>query len=457
MALQKPHPQRSTMPCAIAALVLLAGGCQVESKPETPAVTESVTETVTETVTEPVEKKPSLAAWPVFRGDAQGRASVPNVLPDPLEELWQFSVEDVSFTATAVIDNGVVYIGNTDDALHAIDLATGEERWKFEPHTAPLKPKIIIADATDGLLGEEDETKEVESKRFPAGFSAAAAVKDGRVFAGDFDGVFWCVDAETGEPLWHYRTDGEINSAANLIGNEVLVGSQDGTLYRFDAATGELTWKFTIEASGGIQSSPTFAQGQACFGGCDGKLHIVDLVNKQELGAIDIGGPTLVSPALAREFAYIGTENRDFFAINRNTQEIAWVYRDADRAQEYRSSAAIGEDAIIVGNRSKMILALDRTTGEEKWTFLTRGRVDSSPVIVGDRVFVGSGDGRLYGLRLSDGEELWRAELGGKIEASPAVAQDRLVIGTVAGTVYCFGRNDGKEEKDAGLRTNLPN
>ena len=40
------------------------------------------------------------------------------------------------------------------------------------------------------------------------------------------------------------------------------------------------------------------------------------------------------------------------------------------------------------------------------WTFATRGKVDSSPVIVGDKVVVGSDDGRLYMVSLKDGKEL---------------------------------------------------
>ena len=86
-----------------------------------------------------------------------------------------------------------------------------------------------------------------------------------------------------------------------------------------------------------------------------------------------------------------------------------------------------------------MVHALDPATGAAKWTFATKGRVDSSPVLVGDRVFVGSHDGNLYGIEAGSGKEFWRFATGGKLTASAAVANGRLVIGNDQGKVFCFG------------------
>jgi outer membrane protein assembly factor BamB len=82
---------------------------------------------------------------------------------------------------------------------------------------------------------------------------------------------------------------------------------------------------------------------------------------------------------------------------------------------------------------------LDPGTGEEKWRFTARRRVDSSPVIAGNRVYVGVTDGRLYALDRQTGEEIWEYEAGGAFSASPAIADGRLVIASEDGVVYCFG------------------
>jgi outer membrane protein assembly factor BamB len=86
-----------------------------------------------------------------------------------------------------------------------------------------------------------------------------------------------------------------------------------------------------------------------------------------------------------------------------------------------------------------MVHAVDMKTGKPAWTFMTRARVDSSPVVVGGRVYVGSGDGKLYVLDAASGKPVQEFEAGGPISASPAVASGRLVIGSSDGKLFCLG------------------
>jgi hypothetical protein len=60
---------------------------------------------------------------------------------------------------------------------------------------------------------------------------------------------------------------------------------------------------------------------------------------------------------------------------------------------------------VLIGSRDKRLHCIQRTDGKPVWTFQTRGKVESSPVVAGDRVIVGSDDGRLYIVSLADG--LW--------------------------------------------------
>jgi len=80
-----------------------------------------------------------------------------------------------------------------------------------------------------------------------------------------------------------------------------------------------------------------------------------------------------------------------------------------------------------------------RSSGKAVWTFTTRARIDSSPVVVGNRVVVGSGDGKLYVVDAATGKSTFEFEAGGAISASPAVVEGRVVIGTVDGKLFCLG------------------
>ena len=83
--------------------------------------------------------------------------------------------------------------------------------------------------------------------------------------------------------------------------------------------------------------------------------------------------------------------------------------------------------------------AIDAGTGKVAWTFGTRARVDSSPVVAGGRIYIGSGDGRLYVLDAQTGKKISEFEGGAGFSASPAIASGRVVIGDQDGRLYVLG------------------
>ncbi|MEK6248677.1 MAG: PQQ-binding-like beta-propeller repeat protein [Planctomycetales bacterium] len=346
-------------------------------------------------------------AWPVFRGNATGDGIALSQLPEELEVMWEFQAEDSSFAATAVIENGIVYVGDADNYFYAIDLETGAKLW---------------------------------SHQVEIGFIASPAIQAGRVFVGDSNGTFYCFDARSGDVIWKHQSDAEINSSANFYKDSVLVGSQDGSLYRFRTKDGSIVWKYTIEASGGIQCSPTLADKLAFVCGCDGKLHVIDVDEGSTVETIEIGDPTLSTPAVAGDNVYFGTEGANVYGVDWRTAKVVWTYQNQQRRVSYRSSAAVTKELVIIGGRNKSVEAVKRDSGELAWSFPTGGRIDSSPVVVGNRIFVGSADGRLYQLDLQTGDSTWSHDAGAGFEASPAVAENRLVIGNRAGVLFCFGQ-----------------
>jgi len=345
--------------------------------------------------------------WPLFRGNTAGTGVAASGLPETLNPLWTFSAGDTFFAATAAISDGVVYVGDAESKFYAIDLNTGKELWH----------------------------RSVE-----LGFLGSAGVRSGRVVVGDSDGVIHCMDAKTGQILWKQTTEAEINSSPNFYRESVLIGSQNGTLYRLNLEDGKMIWKYTIEASGGIQCAPTL-EGQYTFiCGCDGKLHVLDVENGSPVETIELGDPTLSTPAVYESDVYFGTEGAKLFGVDWRKKKIVWTYQNPRKKISYRSSPAVTADAVVIGGRNQLVEKINRTDGSLLWSFRTKGRVDCSPVIAGQRVFVGSTDGRLYGLDLKNGDKRWSFDAGSGFTASPAVADGRLVIGDADGTLYCFGK-----------------
>ena len=71
--------------------------------------------------------------WPVARGDGFGTGVAKGSLPETPEILWKYSAsKDAGFDATAVVADGVVYVGDNAGTFHAVRLADGKEVWKKE-------------------------------------------------------------------------------------------------------------------------------------------------------------------------------------------------------------------------------------------------------------------------------------------------------------------------------------
>ena len=137
--------------------------------------------------------------------------------------------------------------------------------------------------------------------------------------------------------------------------------------------------------------------------------------------------------------AYYGTYDNEVLGVDLKTRKILWRYRRPDRNFPFYSSAALVGNRIVVGGRDKLVHAIDRQSGKAAWTFTTRARVDSSPVIAAGRVYVGSNDGRLYVLDATSGKSVFEFEAGGPLSASPAVASGKVVIGSQDGKLFCLG------------------
>lgn len=351
-------------------------------------------------------------SWPLVRGDQYGSGVAHTKLPDAPELLWQYQAgDDAGFDATAVVDNGVIYLGDNAGTFHAVRLDDGKSVWK--------KP---IPDT---------------------GFSAGAAVEKGRLYVGDMNGVLYCLATTDGKELWKEKLDGEVYAGPTINGDDVLFTSEAGVLSARTKQNGAERWAFRIDAP--LRCTPTIAGGRAALAGCDSRLHVIDVSTGKETGSVEIDGPTGSTPAMRGEHVFFGTETGTFYAIeilavNNEMPLIAWPHRDPQRQQPIRAAAAINDHVVVYGSQGKAIYGLDPETGKQKWKLPTKGRIESSPVIVNDRVIAATTSGKIYLLDVESGEITWEHDVGGSFVASPAVVDGKFILGNSDGTVYCFGR-----------------
>ena len=106
---------------------------------------------------------------------------------------------------------------------------------------------------------------------------------------------------------------------------------------------------------------------------------------------------------------------------------------------------AANESHIFLGSDLKRAYAVPKNLKVEDWTYLTKGRIESRPLLAGDKVVFASHDGSVTGLIPSVGWDKvrsWKFNTGDRIRSDLAFHDRYIFVGSADYKVYCL-RLDG--------------
>lgn len=274
------------------------------------------------------------------------------------------------FLSSPVVAQGAVYFGCGDGNLYAVDIGTGEQRWKFKTgdvvHSSP-------------------------------------AFADGVLFFGSWDSYFYAVDAATGKEKWRFH-GGEDPLIHNQVGFQsspavangvVYTGCRDSNLYALDAATGREKWRFNNELSWVI-TSPAVSQGKVFFATSDSSLyHVLDATTGKSLIRQQEKAYMFSSPTVAGDLVLIGVLNGTLVAREVKTGNVVWEYQ-TEASKENKgwiltADRKFNAPFFFSSNwREAPIVSSDRQ--------FNIGAIFSTPLVANGVVYFGSTDGYLYAL-----------------------------------------------------------
>ena len=276
-----------------------------------------------------------LPDWTCFRGTPYLKGDLGGPFSDRPKLLWTKDIGG-AVESTAAVVGGVVYVGNADGQLVALNLKDGSRKWVYK--------------ATDKI-------------------TASPCVTNGLVCVGDEGGVFHAVKASTGKLAWKYTTGDKIISSATPYRGSVLLGSYDNYLYRFDTATGSKIWSFRTDAQ--VHCTPCVIGGTAIIDGCDGILRMIDVERGREKSSAEIGGNYAASPAYSQGAVFVGSMNGEYFGVRVSDGKILWRVISRKNGGASFGSGAVSGNYVVFGSRNKSVFCLDRDTGTTRWVFRT--------------------------------------------------------------------------------------
>ena len=292
--------------------------------------------------------------------------------------------------------------------------------------------RFVCMDLNTGKILWEHNTDDIIE-------GTACTVLDYVIF-GSGDGFLYCMNQSDGKIKWKYETDGEILGGVNLFKSNkdnklyVLAGSYDNYMHCVSLDDGKLKWKY--ETQNYVNGAPGIADGKIYFGGCDAQIYGIKTEDGKIHTTMDAENYIANSIVVVDSVAYVAHHGNRVAAFDLKTKKQIWEFGERDFP--YFSSPAVTMDSVIAAGRDKRLYKINRKSGQGIWEFKTGGGIESSPVVSGSNVFVGSGDGSLYAVDIESGDEKWSFELGDNIRSSPAIVNGKLVIGCDDGKIYCF-------------------
>ncbi|GAC1591704.1 MAG: hypothetical protein NVS3B21_10540 [Acidimicrobiales bacterium] len=322
----------------------------------------------------------------------------------------------------AVGVDGTIYAASNAGLLHAIDPATGADRWTFNGR---------------GSYGSDLSTTPV--------VLASGTV----LWPGPHNTLFAL--SGSGTPLWSERFDGFVLSPADRTDGRVYIGDARGTLSAIDVGPGvehRLAWSISVGTSS--YGSPVIAP--------DGT--IVTTVSRSVVAVRDDGASASVawtwdSPADIEVSAGVGPDGTVVVAPNDEWVygvslggRLRWRWRKGDWS--YSSVVVTADGKAWFGDHLGFLDVVDSSTGQPVRRLPTIPKLEphpggvgvwTSPAVdgVGD-VYFGTVVGHIYGFGPT-GERLFDLDTGGQVDSYPALdASGTLYIGSSTGALYAVGR-----------------
>lgn len=354
----------------------------------------------------------SWAPWPGALHDARHSGSITTDGPTTGALRWRRTLEGAVTPGPVVGADGTIYAASNGGVLHALDPATGADRWTLD----------------SGHHGGGD-------------LSVSPLVLPDGTILWSTPGAELLALAPSGSVLWRQALPGRPSSPASADGHRVYVGDSSGAVSALDVAADHhrLVWTVT---TGGVSYGSVVT---------DGRGRVYSTVDSS-LVAVDDGGDTAavawtrdpgdeiteVSAGLAPDgTVLLGTNGRREWAYHPDGT-LAWT---APRTITYSSPAVTASGLAYVGDHSGRVHVLDARTGREAATYQVSGAQVWSSVVVDRsyRLYHAGQDGHAHGLD-PDGRPLFDVDLGAPVDSYPALTADGvLLVGARDGTLTAIG------------------
>jgi outer membrane protein assembly factor BamB len=332
-------------------------------------------------------------------------------------------------TSTAPETNNVLWAYHADDMICLSSPAVVDN-------------KVYFGDNNKNFYCIDSDTgEEIWKTPIPYGIGTSSpAVENGKVYFGaqTNNAGIYCLNATTGDIIWRYQTPGDdiVLASPAIYEGKVFIGAPNpdpGCMYCLDADTGDEIWISQIIDS---PTSAVVYNGRVYFGSYNDNVYCLNADNGTVIWTTEVG----FNRHLAVHYDKLYVDGKDFHCLNIENGDIIWDYQ-TDEGIYSTSCAAYGN--VYFASYSGFLYCLDSDSGEKIWDFDTDSyELQSSPAVADGKIYIGTKfiDEKIYCLDAYTGEKIWDFWTTSHVFSSPAVADGKVYVGTWEDCeLLCFG------------------
>lgn len=376
--------------------------------------------------------------WPMFHHDLALSGHTTARAPGSGNVLWTYQTGAAVESSPAVVGDRV-YIGSRDGKFYCLDKMTGSPVWPPYDTGSPVQSSPAVAAGIVYFLAENGTVYALKADAGTLVWSrnignggwdwSSPAVHDGKVFVASSTGMLYGLDAEDGTVAWMTMVGGTPDSPIAVRNGKVYTGTHNfnntsATLVAVDEATGSILWSYDYylyhsDVVGMVNSNgAAIADGngdgqlEVYFGvynwaGSDDQAVCLNEASGAEVWTQNIGGNSTSTPAVHDGAIFIGSDDRNLYAIDAADGSVRWTSPTGGAI--YSAPAVSGDGKVCFGSLDHTVYCVDESTGAPVWSYFTgTSRLRSSPAITDCMLFIGNENGKVYafGTSLSVGIDI---------------------------------------------------
>lgn len=363
--------------------------------------------------------------WPTFHHDTFLSGVSSSDAPITNAVAWTYDTLSSVDSSPAVVD-GVLYVGNMNGNLLALDASSGAYLWDYNAgasiHSSPAVDggKVFFL-SVNGVMHAVDAATGIGSWTTTIGPGpwdwSSPAVSGGNVFIASSNGRVYSLAASDGSINWWTNVGGTANSMIAVANGKVYTGTHNfdnsaPTLLALNEVDGSIIWTYDYYlyhggvtgmincngvsvADGDSDSNLEIYFGVYNWGGVGPQAICLDEATGAEEWAVSIGGNSTSTPAVHNGVVFIGSDDYKLYALDAtNNGAVKWT---ATAGGAVWASPAVADGMVFVGSLDHTFYAFDEVTGALVWSYYTgASRLLSSPAVADGMVFVGNENGNVY-------------------------------------------------------------